>query len=104
MVPIIVTADAVLYADILSRDAIDTGNYFNPLITNNEMKVTLTSSNGEKIGEINTPKNQIEKVREYAISGNLGEHDCVFTTYGQLTGPASVERRKLLESLAPRTF
>ena len=102
--PVVVTADAVLYADILARDAVDTGNNFNPLITNNGMKMTLRSSDGEEIGEINTPKNQVEKIREYIKSGNIGNHDCVFTTYGQLTGPASGERRQLLQALAPRSF
>lgn len=28
----------------------------------------------------------------------------MFTTYGQLTGPASVDRRELLQALAPKTF
>jgi len=104
MVAAIVTVDPVLYDDILARDAVDTGNRFNPLITNNDLKITLTSSNGEKIGEINTPKNQNDKIKEYARLKNIGEHDCVFTTYGQLTGPASVERRQLLSSLAPQMF
>lgn len=104
MVPVIVTADSVLYADILARDAVDTGNSFNPLITNNGMKVKLTASDEKLIGEINTPKNQAEKIREYTYSGKIGEHDCVFTTYGQLTGPASVERRELLKAIAPHTF
>lgn len=102
--PVIVTADPVLYADILARDGVDTGNSFNPLITNNGMSVKLTASDGKLIGEINTPENQIEKVRNYALLGNIGEHDCVFTTYGQLTGPSSVERRQLLEAIAPRSF
>ncbi|WP_148298161.1 DUF6908 domain-containing protein [Synechocystis sp. PCC 7509] len=104
MIPTIVTADSVLYGDILDRDAVDTGNNFNPLITNNEFKLTLRSNDGRQIGEIKTPKNQFERLRKYTQSGNIGQHDCVFTTYGQLTGPASVDRRELLEMLAPRTF
>jgi hypothetical protein len=104
MIPIIVTADSVLYADILARDAVDTGNSFNPLITNKGLKLNLTDSNGEVIGEISTPKTQAEKVRQCAQSSSIGEHDCIFTTYGQLSGPASVERRQLLSALAPRSF
>jgi predicted RNA methylase len=53
--PVIVTADPVLYADILARDGVDTGNSFNPLITNNGMKLLLTAGDGKPIGEINTP-------------------------------------------------
>jgi len=104
MTPVIVTADSVLYADILVRDAVDTGNSFNPLITNNDYHLTLRSTDGRKIGEINTPQNQGERVRQYAQSGNIGEHDCIFTTYGQLTGPPSVGRRELLSAIAPRSF
>ncbi len=33
MTPVIVTADPVLYGDILARDGVDTGNNFNPFIT-----------------------------------------------------------------------
>ncbi len=58
MIPVIVTADSVLYADILARDGLDTGNSFNPLITNNDFNLALRSADGTKIGEINTPKNQ----------------------------------------------
>jgi hypothetical protein len=104
LIPAIVTADSVLYADILARDGIDTGNNFNPLITDNKLKVSLTASNGDVIGEISTPSNQFERLRQYTQSGDIGQHNCVFTTYGQLTGPASVERRELLQSLAPKTF
>ena len=39
MIPTIVTVDPVLYGDILARDAVDTGNNFNPLITNNGLKI-----------------------------------------------------------------
>ena len=104
LIPTIVTVDPVLYGDILSRDAVDTGNEFNPLITNNEYKLTLRSNDGRQIGEISTPKNQLERLRQYTQAGNIGQYDCVFTTYGQLTGPASVERRELLQALAPQTF
>lgn len=104
LTPVIVTVDPVLYADILARDGVDTGNSFNPLITNNGMEVLLTATDGQLIGKIKTPENQTKKVRECANSGNIGEHDCVFTTYGQLTGSASVERRQLLNVLAPRSF
>ena len=98
------TVDPVLYGDILSRDGVDTGNEFNPLITNNEYKLTLRSNDGRQIREISTPKNQFERLRQYTQAGNIGQYDCVFTTYGQLTGPASVDRRELLEMLAPKTF
>lgn len=104
MTPVIVTADSVLYADILARDAVDTGNSFNPLITNNDFHLTLRSNDGRKIGEINTPQSQGERIRQYAQSGNIGEHDCIFTTYGQLTGPTSVGRRQLLSAIAQRSF
>ncbi len=104
LIPTIVTVDPVLYGDILSRDAVDTGNEFNPLITNNEYKLTLRSNDGRQIGEISTPKNQLERLRQYTQAGNIGQYDCVFTTYGQLTGPASVDRRELLQALAPKTF
>ncbi len=104
MTPVIVTADSVLYADILARDAVDTGNSFNPLITNNDFHLTLRSADGRKIGEINTPENQGDKVRQCAQSGNIGEHDCVFTTYGQLTGAPSLGRRQLLAAIAPSSF
>ena len=104
MIPVIVTVDPVLYGDILARDAVDTGTQFNPLITNNDFRLTLKSPDGRQIGQIRTPPNYIEKIKEYANSGNIGEHDCVFTTYGQLTGAASVERRRLLEAISKRTF
>jgi len=104
LIPTIVTVDPVLYGDILSRDAVDTGNDFSPLITNNEYKLTLRSNDGRQIGEISTPSNQFERLRQYAQSGDIGQHNCVFTTYGQLTGPASIERRELLQALAPKTF
>jgi hypothetical protein len=104
LIPVIVTVDPVLYGDILARDAVDTGNKFNPLITNNKLNIALTSSLGEQIGEINTPINQHLKIRDCLNKRSIGEHDCIFTTYGQLTGPASIERRQLLETLASRTF
>ncbi len=104
MIPTIVTVDPVLYGDILARDGVDTGNNFNPLITNNGLKINLTASNGDVIGEINTPKNQVNTIKQCAEAGNIGEHDCVFTTYGQLTGPTSIERRQLLNAIAPKTF
>ncbi len=104
MIPTIVTADSVLYADILARDGVDTGNSFNPLITNNDLNISLRSTDGRQIGEIRTPKNHGDKIKEYAQMGNIGQHDSVFTTYGQLTGPSSVDRRELLSALAPRSF
>jgi C-terminal domain on Strawberry notch homologue/P-loop containing NTP hydrolase pore-1 len=104
LIPTIVTADSVLYGDILARDAVDTGNEFNPLITNNDFKLILRSNDGRQTGEINTAKNQLERLRQYTQAGNIGQYDCVFTTYGQLTGPASVERRELLQALAAKTF
>jgi len=104
LIPAIVTVDPVLYGDILARDAVDTGNHFNPLITNNDFKVTLTLSTGEEIGEITTPKTQSEKIKECVRSGTIGGHDSIFSTYGQLTGPASLDRRQLLSSLAPQMF
>ena len=104
LTPVIVTVDPVLYGDILARDAVDTGNNFNPFITNNKLNLVLTGSNGDVIGAINTPENQKENVRQYAQSGNIGEHDSIFTTYGQLTGRSSVERRQLLNAIAPRSF
>lgn len=104
MIPTIVTADSVLYADILARDGIDTGNSFNPLITNNDLNISLRSTDGRQIGEIRTPKNHGDKIKGYAQLGNIGQHDCVFTTYGQLTGPSSIARRELLSALAPRSF
>ncbi|WP_146134135.1 DUF6908 domain-containing protein [Chlorogloea sp. CCALA 695] len=104
MIPTIVTVDPVLYGDILTRDAVDTDNSFNPLITNNRVNIELKTSDGTLTGEINTPNNQSERLRQYTQAGNIGQYDCVFTTYGQLTGPASVERRELLQALAPKTF
>ena len=104
LIPAIVTADSVLYADILARDGIDTSNNFNPLITDNKLKVSLTASNRDVIGEISTPSNQFERLRQYTQSGDIGQYNCVFTTYGQLTDPASTERRELLQALAPKTF
>jgi predicted RNA methylase len=104
LTPIIVTADPVLYSDILARDAVDTGNSFNPLVTNNEYKLSLKSPDGKDIGEIHTGSNHAEKIRAYTRAGNIGEHDSVFTTYGQLTGSASVDRRQLLEAIATSAF
>jgi predicted RNA methylase len=104
MIPAIVTADPVLYNDILSRDARDTGNEFNPFFTNNDLKLELKTPDGEVLGEIRTPADHYKTVREYTDSGNIGEYDCILTTYGQLTGSASQDRRALLETLAPRLF
>ncbi|MBD1922604.1 strawberry notch C-terminal domain-containing protein [Microcoleus sp. FACHB-831] len=89
---------------ILARDAVDTGNSFNPLLTNNGMRMSLRTSDGEEIGELRTPANHVEKIREYAAKGNIGNYDSIFTTYGQLTGAASLDRRRLLEALAPNSF
>jgi hypothetical protein len=104
MTPVIVTADPVLYGDILARDGVDTGNNFNPFITNSKFNLKLTGAEGDVISEISTPENQIDRVRQYAQSGNVGEHDSVFTTYGQLTGPTSVDRRQLLNVIASNSF
>jgi hypothetical protein len=104
MTPVIVTADPVLYGDILARDGVDTGNNFNPFITNSKFNLKLTGANGNVISEISTPENQIERVRQYTQAGNVGEHDSVFTTYGQLTGPSSVDRRQLLNVIASNSF
>ena len=59
MPSVIVTQDSVLYADILARDGVDTGNNFNRLITNNEMGLNLITFNGDVIGEINTLKKKL---------------------------------------------
>ena len=104
MTPVIVTADPVLYGDILARDGVDTGNNFNPFITNSKFNLKLTGAEGNVISEISTPENQIDRVRQYTQAGNVGEHDSVFTTYGQLTGPTSVDRRQLLNVIASNSF
>lgn len=104
LIPTIVTADPVLYSDILARDAVDTGNSFHPLLTNNGMRMSLRTPDGEEMGELRTPANHVEKIREYAAKGNIGNHDSVFTTYGQLTGAVSLDRRRLLEAIAPNSF
>ncbi|PIG93604.1 hypothetical protein [Gloeocapsopsis sp. IPPAS B-1203] len=50
LTPVIVTADPVLYTDILTGDGVDTGNNFNSLIANNGMRVKLTSPDGTLTG------------------------------------------------------
>jgi hypothetical protein len=104
LIPVVVTADALLFKDLIGRDAADTGNQFNPLLTGNNQKVPITNELGEEVDTLSTPITHNKKIREFATQGSIGGHDCVLTTYSQLSGKPSTDRRELLESIADRTF
>ncbi|WOD37183.1 DUF6908 domain-containing protein [Nodosilinea sp. E11] len=104
LTPAVVTADPALYKDLVYRDGPDTGNQFRPFITNNGLGVDVENSQGEVIGRIETPKNNGVNVRQFAELGTIGDHNLLMSTYAQLQGLASKDRRALFEALAPNLF
>ncbi|MEA5448253.1 strawberry notch C-terminal domain-containing protein [Leptolyngbya sp. CCNP1308] len=104
LTPAVVTADPTLYKDLVYRDGPDTGNQFRPFITDNGLNVRVEDSNGELIGQIETPKKNGVNVRRFTELGTIGDHNLLMSTYGQLQGLASKDRRALFEALAPNLF
>ncbi|MGB6014934.1 MAG: strawberry notch C-terminal domain-containing protein [Nodosilinea sp.] len=104
LTPAVVTADPALYKDLVYRSGPDTGNQFRPFITNNGLGVDVENSQGEVIGRIETPKNNGVNVRQFAELGTIGDHNLLMSTYAQLQGLASKDRRALFEALAPNLF
>lgn len=104
LTPAVVTADPTLYKDLVYRDGPDTGNQFRPFITDNGLSVRVEDSQGELIGRIETPKKNGVNVRRFTELGTIGEHNLLMSTYGQLQGLASKDRRALFEALAPNLF
>ncbi|MBE9160048.1 strawberry notch C-terminal domain-containing protein [Nodosilinea sp. LEGE 06152] len=104
LTPAVVTADPTLYKDLVYRDGPDTGNQFRPFITDNGLNVRVEDSQGELIGQIETPKKNGVNVRRFTELGTIGDHNLLMSTYGQLQGLASKDRRALFEALAPNLF
>jgi hypothetical protein len=104
LTPAVVTADPTLYKDLVYRDGPDTGNQFRPFITDNGLSVRVEDSQGELIGRIETPKKNGVNVRRFTELGTIGDHNLLMSTYGQLQGLASKDRRALFEALAPNLF
>ncbi len=101
LIPVFVTQDDKLYADMF-RDLNDIGvDDLNPLLTNNGLRIPLPGGDLLRTPAAATHKAVIEEI---AIAGNLGEYDVIFTTYSQLQTVRGQEthRRELLRQLAPQ--
>ncbi|MBD1853444.1 hypothetical protein H6F87_26380 [Cyanobacteria bacterium FACHB-502] len=107
-IAVFITAKPDLYVDMLARDMIDTGvrEQVRPFFTNSGLNLELTSPDGEVLGTIETPSSRQHQadtralIEEFRATGQLGEYNCIFTTYDQLAQKGSL-RRELIETIAP---
>lgn len=101
-IPIFVTKDPVLYADMM-RDLADIGMpEFRPFITNSNLNIPL--SEGRRLRTTSTTHQQ--EMQALAASGGIGSYDAVFTTYSQLQSVKGEEtqRRNFLRVIAPNSI
>ncbi|NJN29763.1 MAG: DEAD/DEAH box helicase family protein, partial [Synechococcales cyanobacterium RM1_1_8] len=101
LIPVFITQDDKLYADMF-RDLEDIGvGDLNPLVTNNGLNIPLPNGDDLKTKSSTTHGRLI---RALADSGDLGDYDAVFTTYSQLqtVKGRNTPRRELLRQLAPQ--
>jgi len=107
LTPVILTADPVLFTDIIGRDAVKTetdGVFEKPLFTASNLKLQILDEEGNPARELRTKTNHRETVSKLAAQGDVGDHTCVLSTYSQFQGAASEERRELLRTIAPKSF
>jgi len=114
LVPVFVTKDEGLFADMV-RDLHDIGvEDFNPYVTKRAMKAVplpgRPSVSGEKDGDrvLRAPgKKKHDQALEHALdTGQLHEdYNAIFTTYSQFTTrhAKKKDRHRLLEAMAPRS-
>lgn len=108
-IAVFVTAKPDLYVDMLARDMVDTGVQVQvrPFFTNSGLDLEMTSPDGEVLGKIQTPANKQHQaatqalIDQFKATGNLGDYNCVFTTYDQLAQKGSI-RRELIETIAAK--
>ena len=101
LIPVFVTQDERLYADMF-RDLEDIGvSDLSPLVTNNSLNIPLP--NGDAL-KTKSAASHGRLIRTLADSGELGDnYDAVFTTYSQLQTlkGRDTPRREMLRQLAP---
>lgn len=101
-IPIFITKDPVLYADMI-RDLgdIDVGA-FRPFATNANLNIPLPD--GRRLR--NNPTTHQQKMQTFTANGNVGEYSAVFTTYSQLQSVKGEEtfRRQFLRAIAPSSI
>lgn len=102
LIPIFVTQDKNLYADMF-RDLYDIGvDDLHPLVTDSALCIPRPDGS-----DVRTPSQAVHGrlLQEMATRGELGEFDAVFTTYSQLQTVRGQEtsRRELLRQLASQS-
>lgn len=101
-IPIFVTKDPVLYAD-LYRDLSDIRmGGFRAFPTNSNLKISLPDGR-----ELKTSGDSHEReMQAFSRSGDLGNYQAVFTTYSQMQSVKGkeTERRNFLRAIAPRSI
>ncbi|MBP5972507.1 strawberry notch C-terminal domain-containing protein [Brasilonema sp. CT11] len=101
-IPIFITKDTPLYADII-RDLGDIGMPdFKPLVTNENLKLPLPDGRILKTDS----KNHRNTLQAFQESGRLHSYDAIFTTYSQLqtVKGQETERRAFLRAFAPNSI
>lgn len=101
-IPIFVTKDPTLYADMM-RDLSDIDMAdFHPFVTNTDANVPLPD--GRKLGTSYSTHKQ--EMQSFASSGKIGDYDAVFTTYSQMQTVRrnETDRRNFLRAVAPNSI
>ncbi|MEM7771934.1 MAG: hypothetical protein AAF327_15665, partial [Cyanobacteria bacterium P01_A01_bin.37] len=106
-VAVVFTKDPGLYVDLLARDFDDVGikDKVKPFFTNAGLNMDLTTSDGKKIGKIETPassrhnKKMQRLMEEFRATGTLSEYNVIFSTYDQMNQKDSV-RREFIKTVA----
>ncbi len=102
-VPIFVTKDKPLYADMM-RDVADIGmRRFYPFITDTNTEIPLTNGGLLKTGRASQ---QEKEMLEMMHSRKAGSYSAIFTTYSQLqtVGKKEPLRREFLRAIAPNAI
>lgn len=101
-IPLFITKDPVLYADMM-RDLgdIDVGA-FRPFATNANLNIPL--ADGRRLR--NSPTTHQQEMQTFTANGNVGDYSAVFTTYSQLQSVKGDEtfRRHFLRAIAPSSI
>lgn len=102
-IPLFVTKDKPLYADMM-RDVADIGmGRFRPFITDTNTEIPLANGGVLKTGRASQ---QETEMREMMRSGRVNHYHAIFTTYSQLqtVGKKEPLRRDFLRALAPNAI
>ncbi len=102
-IPLFVTKDKPLYADMM-RDVADIGmGRFRPFITDSNIEIPLANGGVLKTGRTSQQDNEM---LEMMRSGRVNHYHAIFTTYSQLqtVGKKEPLRRDFLRALAPNAI